>query len=657
MKLNKVVSAVLSLVLAASCFASAAYADEAAPVERISITYKVEPDEKYGTPTVLNPAEAMNPERDTEFILAEDLKTDSILGTDPFTQEIYIGEWQFSGWTIPAYVSLKRIESDPDEIFGEAFSELITEKKTQTICKSYFDAEMTGRWTFVPHEKLAIPTRIEASTALPLAGSYDALARFWPERENELNKVYATGLFPESLIRYMDENIKEIPLQNTSFASVELSRTERVRFLNAVKETYEALTVENENTMAAKAGIEMLLASAPEETGEAGQDTAFVAYCAEKAGLLEGMSRALVKTASIRELYDFLKNDACADIITVDGLLQIYRAEDGEVASGVTFNDYSVDFAHDEDWYDVAGRKNTVLPGDLIVFKDELENPVTVGVIDSVSGRNITYVLCVSNGTPAEYTLDEAGLQNLSRTGARAEIIGLRVCDASRITYEFLVNELGLPESSALGIMGNLYYESRFSTTVLGDGNTSFGICQWHNDRFLNLVIFCMKNNYNIASLEGQLRFLEYELTTYYSGLLNELSRCGISSSWAKEAAYRFCQVFEQPADFELTATLRGSVAGGALWDSYSELFLSPAVLENMKMAELADRQVAQQQSEYIFYTVKDGDTLASICRSFGFDYANHRREVTKLNNITNENMLYVGQILIFPSTMIKNGQ
>lgn len=653
MKLNRAVSSVLALMLLVICLSPAAYAEgiEGTPV---SITYRIEPDPVYGSPTVINPPEAITGVVGQEFVLAENLKTDSILGTVPGSNEIYIGEWSFSGWTIPEYVYSRQVVSDPDETYSQEYAALITEKETKTLCKTSFDAEMTGSWSFAPKEKLVVPNVIESSDSMPLSGSYDALAKFWPEREAELNKVYATGLFPESIIKYMDENIKEIPLKSKEFASVELSDGERAEFMSAVLDVYKGLTGETEISTEARAGIESLLLQ--DESGNAGKDVAFVVYCGEKAGLLSGKSKSLIQTADINQLYDFLINDTCADVITVEDLMQIYQAEDGETVTGIEFDEYSVDFAHEEGWYDVENSKNSVRPGDLIVFKDEMENPVTVGIIDSVEGRSITYVLCVNNGTPAEYTLNKDDLERIGRTGAKAEIIGLRSCDASRITYEFLVNELKLPESSALGVMGNLYYESRFSTTALGDGNTSFGLCQWHNDRFLNLVIFCMKNNYNIASLEGQLKYLAYELQGNYAGLLKELMGCGINQSWTREAAYRFCRVFEQPADVEMNCALRGTMAGGAIWESFSGLFLSTAQLQNMKLAELVE-VVPEQQSEYVFYTVKEGDTLASICRGFGFDYANHRREVTALNNIRNENMLYVGQILIFPRTMLQNYQ
>ena len=41
----------------------------------------------------------------------------------------------------------------------------------------------------------------------------------------------------------------------------------------------------------------------------------------------------------------------------------------------------------------------------------------------------------------------------------------------------------GLTKEQASGIVGNLEAESGLNTTAKGDGNTSFGIAQWHNQR------------------------------------------------------------------------------------------------------------------------------------------------------------------------------
>lgn len=55
---------------------------------------------------------------------------------------------------------------------------------------------------------------------------------------------------------------------------------------------------------------------------------------------------------------------------------------------------------------------------------------------------------------------------------------------------------------------------------------------------------------------------------------------------------------------------------------------------------------------EYILYTVKPGDTLGRICASLNIDYWKNRDIILSLNNIANENIVLVGQNLIFPKSI-----
>lgn len=54
-------------------------------------------------------------------------------------------------------------------------------------------------------------------------------------------------------------------------------------------------------------------------------------------------------------------------------------------------------------------------------------------------------------------------------------------------------------------------------------------------------------------------------------------------------------------------------------------------------------------EEPYQLYTVKNGDTLARICLNLGLNYATQRDEIMKLNNMTNENLIFVGQTYKFP--------
>ena len=53
--------------------------------------------------------------------------------------------------------------------------------------------------------------------------------------------------------------------------------------------------------------------------------------------------------------------------------------------------------------------------------------------------------------------------------------------------------------------------------------------------------------------------------------------------------------------------------------------------------------------SPYLTYTVKAGDTLMKICNNLGVSYLDHKDEILQLNNITNENFIIVGATYRFP--------
>ena len=87
----------------------------------------------------------------------------------------------------------------------------------------------------------------------------------------------------------------------------------------------------------------------------------------------------------------------------------------------------------------------------------------------------------------------------------------------------------GWTDDECAGIMGNIMAECGGSTLNIqpyahGDGKTSYGICQWHNERKSNMLNFNNKNyntTTNLPTLEHQVDFLEYELNLYNINILN----------------------------------------------------------------------------------------------------------------------------------------
>ena len=133
--------------------------------------------------------------------------------------------------------------------------------------------------------------------------------------------------------------------------------------------------------------------------------------------------------------------------------------------------------------------------------------------------------------------------------------------DPETAVTTFLRREMKLNPAAIQGILANMEYESALDSTVWGDEGTSFGLCQWHENRCRSLFLFCQENGYAPDSVIGQMRYLEKELTEEYPELLTYLRTVENRSVGAYNAAWCWCWYYEIPAQREEQAILRGELA------------------------------------------------------------------------------------------------
>lgn len=105
--------------------------------------------------------------------------------------------------------------------------------------------------------------------------------------------------------------------------------------------------------------------------------------------------------------------------------------------------------------------------------------------------------------------------------------------------------------NAVAALMANINDESTFDPEAVGDNDTSYGLCQWHNERWDNLKTM-FPNSYN--NIGNQINFLINELQTSYTSVYSYLKE---SNNSAGDMAYYFCVNFEKPADTENTCTNR----------------------------------------------------------------------------------------------------
>ena len=140
------------------------------------------------------------------------------------------------------------------------------------------------------------------------------------------------------------------------------------------------------------------------------------------------------------------------------------------------------------------------------------------------------------------------------------------VIDSSNPAVKTIYDKLkaaGYNDAAICGILGNITNESGFvwdTNNGLGHydvNGPSYGLCQWHNvgdygsgGRFTNLRNFCAEKGLDYRSLEGQVEFLIYELSSTESKAGNALKSVTNDAEGAYTAGYEFCRLFERCAQY-----------------------------------------------------------------------------------------------------------
>jgi murein DD-endopeptidase MepM/ murein hydrolase activator NlpD len=136
---------------------------------------------------------------------------------------------------------------------------------------------------------------------------------------------------------------------------------------------------------------------------------------------------------------------------------------------------------------------------------------------------------------------------NKSKDKSNIQNNDVSATDMPSRVISFLKNK-GLTTSQASGIAGNMAVESGFEPDAVGDAGTSYGLVQWHADRWTKLKQYCAKNNYDVSSVSGQLEYLWYELKSNSRLGYAEL----IKQTNPRDAAEIFAKYFERPANISI---------------------------------------------------------------------------------------------------------
>ena len=184
---------------------------------------------------------------------------------------------------------------------------------------------------------------------------------------------------------------------------------------------------------------------------------------------------------------------------------------------------------------------------------------------------NFTTIASFLEQTSSTYQAgDQAAAQNVLNIGGSAGTANTNNPNRDQI-YNYLSSK-GYNKAAIIGILANIRAESSYKTDALGDGGTSYGICQWHNSRWDQLKSYCSQNGKDSTTMEGQLDFLMYELENKYPQLNQTLKSVSNDPSGAYQAAYEWTVKFERPASMEAGGAKRGNYAQSELWNEYANV-------------------------------------------------------------------------------------
>lgn len=235
-------------------------------------------------------------------------------------------------------------------------------------------------------------------------------------------------------------------------------------------------------------------------------------------------------------------------------------------------------------------------------------------------------------------------------------LVEMTPAETEKAFYKYLTETLGLNCAAACGVLVNIDKESGFKSTNLQntyegkygsdaeytaavDNGTytgfvndqaGYGLAQWtYWSRKQKLLEYARNQGKSIGDAEMQIRFFGQEIKGY-SGVWNTLKTVENTAEGAYKAGYNVCYYYEAPANTAVRSEERGKSA-----KTYFAKYSGQSAGNSTDSANEGE------------YTVKIGDTLTKIAAENGTTVAT----LVKLNNISNPNLIRVGQVLVLPTS------
>lgn len=289
--------------------------------------------------------------------------------------------------------------------------------------------------------------------------------------------------------------------------------------------------------------------------------------------VIEGSGSSWPDVVAVYAVYMTTKSDGATDVVHMTADHEKILYDIFWVMNSVTYTTEEVTVVEMVPDLDKDGNQKKDADGNLL-YKEQEKTTVTLHItLDHVTAQQEADALYFNAEQKAELNelLDpkNASLWNSILGGviSTSNISIMSSNENCRATYDYLTNTMGLSHAAACGILANIQYESSFDPHCLGDNGTSYGICQWHAERYTDLRNWCGNHGYDYKTLEGQLHYLEHDLKDLHSSIYNHIKSVENSPDGAYDAGYHWCVYFEIPADKYNKAIERGIAAQNYYWN------------------------------------------------------------------------------------------
>lgn len=183
---------------------------------------------------------------------------------------------------------------------------------------------------------------------------------------------------------------------------------------------------------------------------------------------------------------------------------------------------------------------------------------VTSNVDNNTAGTySVDIYACDNHGNVSQVSIPVVVEKKVTITSTTVTVTStsasVNTGENASIIYTYLTTEAGFTKAAAAGVLANIQIESSFNPAV---GTSYYGLCQWGGSRLSNLIAYCAANGYASDSVEGQIRFMVYEMG---SGMIAVMNSVSDSAEGAAEAGVYFRTKYERSAGLNNVANVAAS--------------------------------------------------------------------------------------------------